>query len=717
MINLNIKTGFWLSFLLLFLGAILTFFLGYQLLFSHAKQDINKSFISSSQLVSYNIDSLFKLVENSVKAFGNEYIYLYETLPPMSAQDKQYWQQNYSIEPDKPVHFKSYPSQIEPTYQDPYPGYLLFNDGDFNEKVFKHLNVFQNINAALRNTHETVDFSWTYFTTTNDMMIIYPYLPYDFIDEGYNPTQKHFYLAADFENRQVGWKEPYMDFSDEGMIITASYPVYSQQKLLGVASQDITLNQLTTNLLDKLNVYNKTLSFMVDKNGKAIANTITEYLQEIDVINERYYQAVLHYRTDEGLASLNKPDIQKSNYNFLNQITENVIQNAQNGFINFKYYIEGEPYQVFATQTDITDWYIISVIPEDVIYSSLKTSMLLMALLIISIIALSYLVTARFLFNSIINPIEQLSHTATQARDGNLDVKSNITQKNEIGELAKIFNQMLGNLKNSLNEIEGYSQKLEQKIKQRTSQLEQNNQALKLLNQEKNEFLAIAAHDLKNPLQAIQGSAELIEVTVQDEEFKSKQEIIDFASMINISAERMFDLIINLLDVNAIESGEVKVELRLDNILPTLQSVVDEYEKKAQIKDITIQFTPELQNFNAYTDSKVLYQIFDNLISNAIKYSPFYKQVYIRILQQESCIRIEIQDEGYGLSLEDQEKLFGKFTRLSTKPTNGEHSTGLGLFIVQKLVMTLRGEVWCESTLGHGATFIVRIPRNSDTIF
>jgi signal transduction histidine kinase len=72
--------------------------------------------------------------------------------------------------------------------------------------------------------------------------------------------------------------------------------------------------------------------------------------------------------------------------------------------------------------------------------------------------------------------------------------------------------------------------------------------------------------------------------------------------------------------------------------------------------------------------------------------------------------RCEVQDEGPGLSAEDQKKLFGKFARLSAKPTGGEHSTGLGLSIVKKMVEAMNGKVWCESELGSGATFIVQFP-------
>ncbi len=236
------------------------------------------------------------------------------------------------------------------------------------------------------------------------------------------------------------------------------------------------------------------------------------------------------------------------------------------------------------------------------------------------------------------------------------------------------------------------------------------NKHLTRLNQDKNEFLGIAAHDLKNPLQAIQGSAELIELILKEEENSCKPEckadMIDFTQMITGSVERMFALITNLLDVNTIESGNVKINLQNTDILPMLQTVVNEYSQKAQAKNITIHFSASKTHYSAYVDMAALRQVLDNLISNAVKYSPYGKTVYIQISDNQGQIRIEIQDQGTGISPEEQVKLFGKFARLSSKPTGDEHSTGLGLFIVKKLVDAMQGQVWCESQLGHGSTFI-----------
>ncbi len=305
--------------------------------------------------------------------------------------------------------------------------------------------------------------------------------------------------------------------------------------------------------------------------------------------------------------------------------------------------------------------------------------------------------------------------------NGILYLENNLTIGAFTKKRLEILNLLSSQLGISIQNALFYA-KLEEKVAERTDELkqqtlalEQANVSLVQLNQEKNEFLGIAAHDLKNPLQAIQGSAALIEMALDAEQFESKAEVIEFANMINVSAERMFDLIMNLLNVNAIEAGQMEVNLKLIDILPILQVVVREYQKKALSKNITVHFEPMRdQKYMVYADNRTLQQILDNLISNAVKYSPFNARVDIRILKQETDIKIEIQDQGKGLSPEDQAKLFGKFVRLSTKPTGGEHSTGLGLFIVKKMVDALHGKVWCESELNKGSTFILTIPVKSN---
>jgi len=185
--------------------------------------------------------------------------------------------------------------------------------------------------------------------------------------------------------------------------------------------------------------------------------------------------------------------------------------------------------------------------------------------------------------------------------------------------------------------------------------------------------------------------------------------LIEIADQIVTSSRQMFELVKNLLEVNAIESGKINVSLNVLDIRPTLQWVVNQSIEMAKAKNITLQFQCLEKHYHALVDKNILRQVFDNIISNAVKYSPYGKHIYVRLRQDDKYVRCEIQDEGLGLSLEDQQKLFGQFTRLTPKPTGGEHSTGLGLFIVKKLVDSMHGKVWCESELGQGTTFIVEL--------
>jgi signal transduction histidine kinase len=103
-------------------------------------------------------------------------------------------------------------------------------------------------------------------------------------------------------------------------------------------------------------------------------------------------------------------------------------------------------------------------------------------------------------------------------------------------------------------------------------------------------------------------------------------------------------------------------------------------------------------------------QVLDNLVSNAVKYSPAGTTIVISASQADGKVTVAVKDQGPGLSEEDQKKLFQKFTRLTARPTGGESSNGLGLSIVKRLAEAMNGNVGCHSVLGQGATFFVQLP-------
>jgi signal transduction histidine kinase len=236
-------------------------------------------------------------------------------------------------------------------------------------------------------------------------------------------------------------------------------------------------------------------------------------------------------------------------------------------------------------------------------------------------------------------------------------------------------------------------------------ELQESNQLLHSLNLEKNELMGIVSHDLKNPIGAVRGYAQLIE----NQTFTG-DEVLSVSSHIVQVSERMLELVKNLLDMNQLESAGFQLTMVSFDIAPVVEAAIYQYRVPAEAKNITLHFSNEADGSLVSADEQALMQVLDNLISNAVKYSPHDKQAFVRILRNADTVRVEVQDEGEGISDDDMKKLFGKFARLSAQPTGGEHSTGLGLSIVKKMVEAMQGRVWCESELGKGSTFIVELP-------
>lgn len=263
-----------------------------------------------------------------------------------------------------------------------------------------------------------------------------------------------------------------------------------------------------------------------------------------------------------------------------------------------------------------------------------------------------------------------------------------------------------------VHKIESYQRETEFE-QSRNAALHEANQKLKELNDEKDGFLAIAAHDLKNPLTGIL----YISNAMKSGNYKP-EEIYEFGEMLRSSSQAMFDLISNLLDSNKFESGAVEPSLSSVDAAQLLRHLTKNYRQIASRKNISV-FCNVPRNVFVIADMQLLRQVIDNLLSNAVKYSKENTEVHaeVRIHHDTQTTEICIKDSGPGISAEDQKKLFGKFQRLTAKPTGGEHSTGLGLSICKKLVELMKGTIRCESELGKGATFIVEFPSAEEELF
>lgn len=252
-------------------------------------------------------------------------------------------------------------------------------------------------------------------------------------------------------------------------------------------------------------------------------------------------------------------------------------------------------------------------------------------------------------------------------------------------------------------------QEMENLVKERTKDLLDANSTLKELNYEKNEMLDLVTHNLRSPLGSIIGFASSIK-TIKD---LSNDEIDLYSAQILLSGKRMLKMIRDLLDINTIESGKYKLNKEDIDIFSFIEDLLINYSDQLKEKRISISLKIEnrksLKNqvFILNVDEEWFAQIIDNLVSNAIKFSPYDKNIVIELISKNKKKQIKIIDEGQGISDKDQTLLFKKFARLSSKPTNGETSSGLGLSIVKKMVEIMDGQIYCDSQLGKGSTFIV----------
>lgn len=259
---------------------------------------------------------------------------------------------------------------------------------------------------------------------------------------------------------------------------------------------------------------------------------------------------------------------------------------------------------------------------------------------------------------------------------------------------------------------------INEELERASVELSQKNEELRQANEIKSELLGIAAHDLKNPLQVIIGYTGLLQEAVK--EFPTARRTL---GMINKSSDKMLNLITELLETATIDSGKLKMNITAVDIGALAKKVARDISHLAEKKKQEISLSIS-EGCLVRGDKMLLQQVMDNLISNAVKFSPFGKTIWVTIenkhgrnnphsrdAAQDSTIILEVRDEGPGLTRDDKSKLFGKFQRLSPKPTGGETSTGLGLAIIKDLVELHNGEIHVESEPGKGSTFIVNLPK------
>jgi signal transduction histidine kinase len=256
---------------------------------------------------------------------------------------------------------------------------------------------------------------------------------------------------------------------------------------------------------------------------------------------------------------------------------------------------------------------------------------------------------------------------------------------------------------------------LEDRVAQRTRALMQANRRLsqqwlrlQRANGFKNEILGTVAHDLKNPLGVILGRTEMLTELITAG--SSKESVTAQVEHIRDATKRLTSMVDHLISDAMADAFDISIRREPVDIAGLVSEVADANQPLAANKQQTIAVSAP-PNFVTMCDADRMREAIDNLVSNAIKYSPIGGKIGVLVNHEGNKTVIRIADEGAGLSPEDLGRLFGRFQRLSAKPTAGESSTGLGLSIVKRIIDMHGGQVTAESAgPGQGSTFTVILP-------
>jgi signal transduction histidine kinase len=315
-------------------------------------------------------------------------------------------------------------------------------------------------------------------------------------------------------------------------------------------------------------------------------------------------------------------------------------------------------------------------------------------------IAVLYVIVTRL----ILQPVRILQETAEKVSQGDLNIRSDISTRDEFQQLSETFNTMLANLKSSDDQLRASNKALDLKL----GQLAQTNIALYESNRLKSEFLANVSHELRTPLNSILGFTELLKETVGDNpDAKSAR----YLQNILQAGRNLLDLINDLLDLAKIEAGRMDVRAEPLSLGDVFEGLINLLKPLAEAKNLSIVPSVQAEIPIIYSDPAKLQQVLYNFLSNAIKFSPVGGQVEMSARAEgNDNVRIAVTDHGPGIDPAQHAVIFEKFRQIDGSVTRQHGGTGLGLAISKELIDLLGGTIGIQSQSGQGATFWVILP-------
>ncbi|OYT27568.1 MAG: hypothetical protein B6U97_01100 [Candidatus Altiarchaeales archaeon ex4484_96] len=561
-----------------------------------------------------------------------------------------------------------------------------------------------------------------YFMSKDNVVRYYPNVNFsEVIPPDFMITQRPPYMSAAPESnpkRKVVWTPVYEDATGKGLIITAVAPLYiNGDEFIGVVGVDITLEDISAKLENDELIYGGYF-VLLDDSGKAI------YLPK---------QGYQHILGREPLPNESWTDLNNCVSEF-KPLLDNMTA-GRSGIDIIE--VQGVELLVAYVPMEGMNWSLASVVqrekvlePISLLGKQIESTTTLMAseiLLTGGIILMTALIISLLMVNNITQPLRKLSIASQKISSGQLDVRLPKPGKDEIGELALAFSQMIKEVKSS-------RQELEDKVKRRTDEL--NNKIIELensrlaalnlledLNEEqektedaydklkesdkmKDEFMNVAAHELKTPLVPIKGYLSMMEDDIKK---YGDQDTEKSLAIISRNLDRLENLIDDILDISKLESGGMKFNMEKVDIAQIINDSVQDMQSFAYQKGLSLELDIESNLPRIEGDRRRLIQVVTNLINNAIKFTE-KGSIWVIAEKKDSEIVVSVKDEGIGIPSDKTNHLFTKFYQVDSSLSRRYGGTGLGLAICKGIIEHHWGRIWVESEMGGGSNFIFTIP-------
>jgi two-component system sensor histidine kinase ChiS len=484
------------------------------------------------------------------------------------------------------------------------------------------------------------------------------------------------------------WSSVYLSLLEPTLLMSALLPVYNPQtrEVQGVLNTALRLDEIG-NFLNRLKVGKSGQTFLIDSDGTLLATSTLEKPFLVVKDDRQLFAAI---KSQNSLTQATAKYLNKT-YPNLKDITQGKeLEFIQN---NSRYFVKVLPFQKGKT----VNWLILVVVPEsdfmEQINANTRTTIILCSLALLGATLIG-LLTAQW----IVKPILQLNIAAKKIAQGDWEQKVNLKREDELGQLAKSFNSMAKQLKESFTILEA------------------KNEELQHLDQLKDEFLANTSHELRTPLNGIIGIAEsLIDGATGDLSPQTNGNL----AMIAASGRRLSSLVGDILDFSKLRHQNIELELRPLDIRAIVDAVCILSQHLITHKNLHIINRISVDFPLAEADENRLQQIFYNLIGNAIKFTPEgIVEISAIILPKgnKSQIAITISDTGIGIPTNKLDRIFESFEQGEGSTAREYGGTGLGLTITKQLIELHRGEITVESEMGIGSRFTFTLPIAENTV-